>query len=81
MGKRFEVGKTYDDADGRFEPITIVKRTEKTLWFYPMFYSGKVLYRQKIHIDKDGNEFTYDSRLPRRYYTELYTSALFEVTA
>lgn len=66
---RFEVGKTYGANDSGIDSITIIKRTDKSIWFRNSL--GNVV-RQKIHIDENGDEYTTDSYVPEKW-REAYT--------
>lgn len=73
--KMFEVGKTYGAFDSGIDPITIERRTKNSVYF--IGNRGHIV-RQKIHVDADGVEYTYDSYVPlgeRENYTH---SARFE---
>lgn len=73
--KRFEVGKTYGAFDSGIDPITIERRTEKSIFFKGN--KGK-LCRQKVYVDSDGNEYTYDSYVETRFRQAYTHSTLFE---
>lgn len=60
---KFVVGKKYESADGRFDPIKIVRRTDKVIWVDDGGYTRKMLVRK----DMDGNEYVRESSLPKRY--------------
>ena len=66
---RFEVGKTYGANDSGIDSITIIRRSDKSIWFRNS--SGNVV-RQKIHIDENGDEYTTDSYVPEKW-REAYT--------
>ena len=60
---KFVVGKKYESADRRFDPIKIVRRTDKVVWVDNDGHAWKMLVRK----DMDGNEYVRDSSLPKRY--------------
>lgn len=72
---RFEVGKTYRWADSGFDPITVTRRTEKTIWVDK--YGAQ--WSMRIKIDEDGNEFVVDSSMPKKWRQEFTCSAEWEV--
>lgn len=61
----FEVGKIYAHNDCGFDPVQCVKRTDKSVWM--KYYYGSV-YRMKIRTNDDGNEWTVDTKMPKRYW-------------
>lgn len=61
--KAFEVGKEYEACDPGIDTITILKRTEKTLWVKNS--TGE--WRMRINHDDDGNEFVADSTVPKKW--------------
>lgn len=63
MGRTFEVGKEYFPYAPEFEPITVKRRTEKTIWVD----NCQVEWSMRIKRDKDGNEFAVDSSVPRNW--------------
>ena len=75
MAKFFEVGKMYGAADGSFDPIIILKRTDKTIVVHSPTGSS---WRMKIRTDDEGNEFAYDSYVPVRWRSCVYYSSVWE---
>ncbi len=73
--KRFEIGKTYGAYDSGVPSITIERRTEKSVYFMGNF--GHMV-RQKVQVDEDGYEYTYDSYVPLRYRPAYTHSTRFE---
>ena len=63
MAKRFEVGKRYDPYGNEFEPILILRRTEKTVWVD----NGEVKLRMRIKKDANGDEYVVDSCVPEKW--------------
>ena len=78
-GKKFEVGKMYENADRGFDPIEIIRRTAKTVTV-KHYYSDHTwhTWRMLIRIDKDGNEYLVDSTLPKSWRNLLPYSAKWE---
>ena len=54
---KFEVGKSYYAADSGYDPITIVRRTAKSV----LVNNGTNTWRMYIREDQDGNEYVCDS--------------------
>ena len=73
---QFEIGKTYKSADAEVEPITIRRRTAKTITATNSLYWD---WTMRIRTDKDGNEFVTDSFVPkslrgeRTYFATMVT--------
>ena len=61
--KRFEVGETYRPCAFEFDPITVLKRTAKTIWAD----NGQTTWRMRIRQDADGNEYAVDSAVPPKW--------------
>ena len=61
--KRFEVGRSYEPNAREYDPITVLKRTEKTIWAT----NGDTNWMMRIKVDEDGNEFSTDSTVPVRW--------------
>lgn len=53
---RFEAGKYYQSVEIGFDPLKVVRRTEKTVWVENMY--GRV-WAWRVHTDKDS-EYVYD---------------------
>ena len=60
---KFEVGKYYYCTDCGFDPIAILKRTDKSIWVD----NGCSTWCMRIKHDEDGNEFAVDSSSPSRW--------------
>ena len=58
---KFEVGKTYECQDASFSPITIIKRTPKSV-----VVENEVGNRwmMRIKYNEKGSEFVVDSNVP-----------------
>ena len=63
MGKQFEVGRSYVDCDHRFDPITVTRRTDKTIWVT----NGQSSWMMRICGGGSYGEYAIDSSLPRSY--------------
>jgi len=59
----FEVGKSYEANDPNYDPITITRRTDKTVWVD----NGRGQWSMRIRHDKDGNEIVTDSSVPPKW--------------
>lgn len=70
--EKFEVGKHYGWADGRFDPIKVLGRTDKTI----RVRNATNQWRMRIRIDDDGNEYVVDSTAPKSYRNELTCKAI-----
>ena len=64
-GKRFEVGKTYEWADSRYDPITVTRRTDKSVWVD----NGQSKWRMLVRLDGYDNEYVSDSSVPEKWRT------------
>ena len=61
--KRFEVGKAYNPMDCGYDPITILKRTDKTVWV-----RGGSGNEWRMLVRHNGkSEFVTDSSVPRKW--------------
>ena len=60
MPMRFEVGKSYGASDPCFDPITVLKRTDKMI----LVTNGQSKWRMRLRTDADGNEYVTDSSWP-----------------
>ena len=63
MSKKFEVGKQYEPYQTEFPAITVLKRTEKTIWVD----NEQTTWKMRVKIDRNGNEFAIDSSVPSRW--------------
>lgn len=68
---KFEVGHLYYPYDSGFDPIVILRRTEKTVWVT----NGGVKWRMRIWTDEDGNEYVTDSSVPVKWRDAFTYSA------
>ena len=65
----FEVGKSYY-GDDCADPITVLKRTPKTI----TVTNGHATWRMLIRV-LDGVEYVIDSSVPKCYHTGVYATA------
>ena len=63
MSEVFVVGKSYEAYDSGYDPITIKRRTDKTVWVE----NSSASWRMRIRHDKDGNEIVTDSSVPYKW--------------
>ena len=63
MAKTFEVGKEYFPYDAGFDPIVVLRRTEKTIWVD----KDGIKWRMRIKRDAVGNEYAVDSCVPYKW--------------
>ena len=74
MAKKFEVGKTYEPYQDEFDAITIIRRTDKTVWVN----NGQCEWRMRIKHDWDGNEYVVDSSVGSKWRDAFTFSAEWE---
>lgn len=74
---KFEVGKQYECSDSGFDPITITKRTDKTVWVN----NGHAAWKMRIWLDENGDEFVTDSSVPKKWRNAFTYSAKWERSA
>lgn len=74
MGKQFEVGHAYCSTDGDLIPITVIKRTEKSI----RVMVGPHKWLMRIHVDEDGNEFVTDSAVGQKWRDSFTYRAIWE---
>ncbi len=67
----FEVGKSYEANDPGFDPITVTRRTDKTIWVD----NGQCKWRMRVWHDVSGNEMATDSSVPPRWRDAFTYSA------
>lgn len=61
--KKFEVGKEYEPYQREFDPIKVIKRTDKTIWVT----KDEVTWMMRIKHDANGNEWAADSKVPYKW--------------
>lgn len=62
---KFEVGKSYYPQDRGFDPVKVVKRTDKSIKV-ERWYGGSIWW-MRIKKDNKGNEFCIDSTAPKKW--------------
>lgn len=72
---KFEVGKAYSYAEGGFDPVFVVKRTDKTVW--ARWSSGSV-YMLRVRKRDNGDEYLLESGVPKRYKDSYTIDARWE---
>ena len=60
---QFIVGRKYCRTDSGFDPVTVTKRTAKTIWVC----DGRHTWYMRIHHDEFGNECAVDYEVPVKY--------------
>lgn len=60
MGRVFEVGKSYEPYAYEFDPVTVIRRTDKMIWVD----NGQIQWKMRVRVDADGNEYAVDSSVP-----------------
>ena len=73
--EKFEVGKHYEATDPGHVTITILSRTEKTIKVRNEYGYE---WRMNIRIDADGNEYTYDSSVGKKWVESFTYRATLE---
>lgn len=63
MSRKFVVNREYSPYQSEYEPIIIMRRTEKTIWVS----NRSCAWLMRIKRDKDGNEFAVDSSVPKKW--------------
>lgn len=61
--RKFTVGCTYESDYSGYEPVMVLRRTEKTVFVTNAFTGSK--WRMRIRTDENGNEYVVDSSVPR----------------
>ena len=64
MSKKFEIGKSYYCEDKGFDPIKVIRRTEKTIW---VENSVEHRWAMRIRTTEKGIEYVTDSCVPLRW--------------
>ena len=73
---KFTEGRKYQAYDPSLSPITVVKRTEKTILVTNEF---GYTWRMKVRTDSFGNEYAYDSRETDKWRTAWTFLAMYEI--
>lgn len=74
--KKFQVGCKYEPYATEFEPIEVVRRTEKTIW---VKNEKSVEWRMRIKTDENGDEYAIDSTVPGRWREAFTYKAEYKV--
>ena len=77
--KTFEVGKMYRWADGAWDSVRVVARTEKTVTVRCEMCDNHAKWRMLIRHDDEGNEIAIDSSVPKKYRSGRTCNAKWEV--
>ena len=62
---KFEVGKSYYPQDGGYDPVEVIKRTDKSIRV-KRWYDGSEWW-MRIRTDSAGNEMCTDSTAPKKW--------------
>ena len=62
---RFEVGKSYYPQDRSFDPVKVIKRTDKSIRVQ-RWYDGPTWW-MRIRHDNDGTEMCTDSTVQKKW--------------
>lgn len=73
---KFEVGESYKPYDACFDSIKVIKRTPKMIQV--MNPEGNI-WRMRIRIDNNGNEYATDSCVPLKWRTAFTYCAEWKV--
>ena len=65
----FEVGKSYYPQDRSYDPVEVIKRTEKSILVKRWF--GGSTWWMRIKKDSNGNEMCIDSSVPKKWRIEF----------
>lgn len=71
MAKKFVVGGVYEPYMQEFDPITVTRRTAKTVWVD----KDGVRWFMRIKTDASGNEYAADSTVPKAWREAFTYSA------
>jgi hypothetical protein len=63
--KQFEVGKSYYPQDRGYDPVEVIKRTDKSIRVR-RWYDGSAWW-MRIKKDSEGNEMCTDSTAPKNW--------------
>lgn len=64
MAKTFEVGKNYYPYQREYGAVKVERRTDKTIW---VTNSNGVTFGMRVKTDENGNEYTIDSTVPKKW--------------
>lgn len=62
---KFEVGTSYYPQDRGYDPVKVIKRTDKSIQV-TRWYGGATWW-MRIKNDNEGNEFCTDSTAPKKW--------------
>ncbi|MBO5959459.1 MAG: hypothetical protein J6Q65_05000 [Lentisphaeria bacterium] len=62
---KFEVGKSYYPQDRGYDPVEVIKRTDKSIRV-KRWYDGSE-WMMRIRTDSAGNEMCTDSTAPKKW--------------
>lgn len=71
----FEVGKRYRWAISGYDPVKVVRRTEKTVWVD----NGSHAWAARVKRDERANEYFVDSGVAKRHRDACTVKACWEV--
>ena len=63
MARTFQVGKAYRPYQTELDSMTVIRRTDKTIWCD----TDGVKWSMRIKKDEDGNEYAVDSSVPSHW--------------
>ena len=72
MSKFFEVGMSYRANDSRYDPIKVLRRTNKCIFVT----NGSNTWRMLVRVDDEGNEYATDSSIPNKWRDTMTFSAM-----
>lgn len=64
-GKRFVVGRSYLPRDHGYDPVKVIKRTDKSIRV-ERWYGGSIWW-MRIKHDAELNEYCVDSTVPKNW--------------
>jgi len=73
MAGVFEVGKTYEWMESGYDPITVLKRTNKSI----KVTNGRNEWRMLVRVDDKG-EYVVDSSVPPHWRDVFTARAIWE---
>jgi len=62
---KFEIGKSYYPQDRGYDPVEVIKRTDKSIRV-KRWYDGSIWW-MRIRNDSKGNEMCIDSTAPKKW--------------
>lgn len=61
---RFEVGSAYQAYQAEYGAVTVLRRTDKTIWVKS---DDGIEWSMRVKHDKEGNEYAVDTSVPSRW--------------